>query len=135
MGKTPNHKSKGTKGSKGLHKKNKRATFLSRGIDQVYDDLKQEEQAPGSTTVKLGLGDEDRTGLGRFYCVACSRDFQSAKILEEHEKTKPHKKKLKSILKEKPHSQRDAEMAAGMGKPDNGAKIGAGKDTAIAMAS
>ena len=67
--------------------------------------------------------DEDVPGEGKFYCVACSRYFVDAANLERHESTKPHRKRVKQIMGDRPHNQGDAEAAAGMGKPDNGPKL------------
>ena len=41
------------------------------------------------------------------------------KILQEHNKTQPHKRKVKLAM-EKQYTQREAEAGAGMGAPDNG---------------
>ena len=67
---------------------------------------------------------DDLPGSGQFYCVCCARYFTDAGALEAHNKTKPHKRKMKEFGRnsERPHTQRDAEMAAGMGAPDNGKK-------------
>ena len=58
---------------------------------------------------KLHL-DEDLPGMGQFACTHCDRYFVDAKTLAAHEKTKPHKKRLK-LLKEKPFTQEEADWA------------------------
>lgn len=52
--------------------------------------------------------------------MPCARHFISALALSKHAQGKPHKRRAKSLLGARPHRQRDAEAAAGIGKPDNG---------------
>jgi bud site selection protein 20 len=64
-------------------------------------------------------------GQGKHYCVSCARYFIGRDALATHQRSKPHKRRLKELLSlkqqgKKPHSQADAERAAGMGAPDNG---------------
>ncbi|KAK3265468.1 hypothetical protein CYMTET_25853 [Cymbomonas tetramitiformis] len=124
MGKAPHNRNKGTKGKKGF-KVAKRAHFEARHIDQVWEDVRKEEpvhdgtHGPQGTTARVAH-DEDVAGLGQFYCIPCSKYFQNAFSLESHERTKPHKKRLKVLKGERPHSREDAEACGGMGKPDNG---------------
>merc|ERR1719468_985873 len=58
--------------------------------------------------------DQDLPGEGQYYCLYCVRHFMDEKILIAHQKTKNHKKRMR-LLKEKPYSQAEAELAAGMG--------------------
>ena len=75
------------------------------------------------TTARSEL-DEDVPGYGKHYCIACSRYFQDASALAEHNSTRPHKRKVKMLLTTpKPHTQKDADRAAGMGEPDNGPRL------------
>ncbi|KAJ5321776.1 hypothetical protein LTR66_015899 [Elasticomyces elasticus] len=93
--------------------KNKRRT---RDYDQVLADIKSPrhlEQYKSSKDV------EDLPGLGRHFCLECSKWFESEYNLKAHTKGKNHKKRLK-ILKEEPHSQQLAERAIGLGVVDNG---------------
>lgn len=61
-----------------------------------------------------------------FFCV-CRHYFQTAAALVDHERTKPHKRRVKLLLSTpKPHAQLDAELAAGMGRPDNGPRLRSG---------
>ena len=64
--------------------------------------------------------DEDVPAGGKYYCVPCSRYFISEKAQQDHEKTKLHKKRVKVLEGPKPHGQKDAEWAAGMGADDTG---------------
>mmetsp|Transcript_17698 Transcript_17698/g.57246 ORF Transcript_17698/g.57246 Transcript_17698/m.57246 type:complete len:138 (+) Transcript_17698:197-610(+) len=76
MGKAPNNKNKGTKGTK-FSKTLRNKLFLMRGVDQVWEDVRKEEGVtdgktfgPLGTTTK-GQLDEDIPGYGKFYCIAC----------------------------------------------------------------
>lgn len=64
--------------------------------------------------------DEDLPAHGQHFCISCSRYFQSEEALRAHEKTKPHRRRIKVLLGARPHNQADADWAAGMGAPDNG---------------
>ncbi|EIE27184.1 hypothetical protein COCSUDRAFT_45766 [Coccomyxa subellipsoidea C-169] len=100
----------------------------------VWEDVRKEQEAvvtfsadgkerlgPLGTTSRAVL-DEDIPAGGAFYCTPCSRYFLSDHALSEHSRTKPHKRRLKELGGARPHNQRDAELAAGMGAPDNGQK-------------
>ncbi|KAJ4872170.1 zinc finger (C2H2 type) family protein [Raphanus sativus] len=67
--------------------------------------------------------DEDLPGMGQFYCLHCDRYFSKASVRDDHFKTKKHKKRVKIMNGPAPHSQLDADLAAGMGMPDNGPKL------------
>ncbi|KAL3569522.1 hypothetical protein D5086_029412 [Populus alba] len=58
-------------------------------------------------------------------CTASIRYFAKCECEEdEHFKTKRHKKRmLKQMMGPAPHTQLDADLAAGMGAPDNGLKL------------
>lgn len=109
MGK-PQKRKKKTQMDKGVHKALKLKHYV-KDIDQVHVDLKPDNK------VKLEKQplDEDLPGQGQFYCVECSRYFINKPSLDDHLKSKPHKKRLKE-LKETPYSQEEAERAAGMTK-------------------
>lgn len=69
--------------------------------------------------------DDDLPGGGQHFCMSCSKYFVSDSALQQHARTKPHKRRLGELLSlrhagKKPHNQIDAEVAAGMGAPDNG---------------
>ncbi len=71
--------------------------------------------------------DEDTPGFGKYYCIPCSKYCQTAVALVDHEKSKPHKRKVKMLMSTpRPHKQVDADMASGMGAPDNGPKLRSG---------
>ena len=72
----------------GNAKKTKKRT---RDIDQIYEEIKPEKV--DQTKSDMTKWDEDKPGLGQFYCIACARYFISPKAMEDHAKTKPHKKR------------------------------------------
>ncbi|KAK9727115.1 hypothetical protein RND81_05G258900 [Saponaria officinalis] len=102
------------------HKSNRRAKFLVMGDDIVYDSLKKTENGEAKPLPV----DEDLPGLGQFYCLHCDRYFSTLTVRDDHFKTKRHKKRLKQMSSDvAPHCQIDADLAAGMGLPDNGPKL------------
>mmetsp|Transcript_41924 Transcript_41924/g.50803 ORF Transcript_41924/g.50803 Transcript_41924/m.50803 type:complete len:139 (-) Transcript_41924:792-1208(-) len=124
MGTAPTARNKGTKTKKGF-KQHKRAVFLERHIDQVWEDVRKDTPVHTSTagpsgTTDVQEHDEDRPAGGAHYCIPCSKYFQSAGALVSHQKTKAHKKRVKVLKGDRPHNAEDAEAAAGRGKPDNG---------------
>jgi len=72
--------------------------------EAVFEDLKK--------GVSL-TADPDLPGSGRHYCISCARHFIGEEDLRKHQNTKMHKQRLKR-MKEKPHTQDDAELFAGM---------------------
>ncbi|XP_047251983.1 zinc finger protein 593 homolog isoform X2 [Capsicum annuum] len=79
------------------HKQFRRGKFLVKGDDAVYDELNKPEEQRNALPV-----DEDLPGMGQYYCMHCD---------------------VKMMMGPKPHTQLDAELAAGMGMPDNGPKL------------
>jgi len=67
--------------------------------------------------------DEDVPAHGQHYCISCSRYFVSNDALVKHTATKLHKRRVKALLGDKPHNQMDADLAGGMGRPDNGQQL------------
>lgn len=109
QGNGPKARKAGGRAKKKEFKRSRATKCRAKDLDQIQDEL-----AAGKDLKTPSL-DEDLPGLGQFACQACDRFFINAKTLTEHEKTKPHKKRLK-LLKEKPYSQEEAEAAAGMGR-------------------
>ncbi|KAI8983053.1 hypothetical protein BDB01DRAFT_792223 [Pilobolus umbonatus] len=85
----------------------------------IHDDLKPENV----DKMKNQEINTDLPGLGQHYCVECARHFISEVHLEEHLKTKLHKRRVKK-LQDEPYTQEEADRAAGISKPDNGKKGG-----------
>ncbi|GMH43158.1 hypothetical protein BSKO_11080 [Bryopsis sp. KO-2023] len=109
------------------NKQKRRREFELRHVDQLWRDVRRPKEevcdgvkGPVGTTDKVEM-DEDIPGRGKHYCVPCSRYFITGASLVKHEKSKPHKKLVKLLANAmRPHDQRAAEQAGGMGKPDNG---------------
>jgi bud site selection protein 20 len=115
MGRCPNHKN--SHGKHYSHKTARRAKFLVKGDDLIHTELRKVDvprtQEPNS----------DLPGLGQFYCLHCDRYFNNASVRDDHYKTKKHKKRVKMMDGAAPHNQIDAEVAAGMDRPDNGPRL------------
>ena len=78
----------------------------------------------GATSLAL-IDEANKTAIdedaGAYVAVATGRRFSTRAGLESHVKTKAYKRACKALRTQgKPHDARDAEMAAGMGAPDNG---------------
>mmetsp|Transcript_17701 Transcript_17701/g.57259 ORF Transcript_17701/g.57259 Transcript_17701/m.57259 type:complete len:141 (+) Transcript_17701:197-619(+) len=139
MGKAPNNKNKGTKGTK-FSKTLRNKLFLMRGVDQVWEDVRKEEGVtdgktfgPLGTTTK-GQLDEDIPGYGKFYCIACSKYFIDDFTLTQHNRSKPHKRRVKELKGVRPHNAEDAEQAGGLGPTDNGPRLRSAGAVAVEMA-
>jgi bud site selection protein 20 len=96
------------KARKELSKKN-RLRKRTKDLDQIVEDIET-----GRRQVEF---DEDLPGGGQFQCVECSRFFIRQEVLEEHNKSKPHKKRLRE-LKTKPYTLEEANAAGGCGTND-----------------
>ncbi|KAI3471872.1 hypothetical protein Pfo_028560 [Paulownia fortunei] len=97
------------------HKTARRTKFLLKDILFI---LQKAEGEGKSLPV-----DEDLPGMGQYYCLHCDRYFANVAVRDEHFKTKRHKKRLRQMMGPAPHTQLDADLAAGMGMPDNGPKL------------
>lgn len=58
--------------------------------------------------------DLEKPGFAQFYCLHCAKYFISQRALDDHFKTKIHKRRLKD-LKDEPYTQEEADRAAGHG--------------------
>ncbi|PRP78843.1 hypothetical protein PROFUN_01016 [Planoprotostelium fungivorum] len=103
-------KSAGNSGAKKI--KTKRRTL---DMDQIWHEL-QPEKVDKSKQDRTEF-DEDKPGLGQYYCMACSRYFSGQKTLEAHYAQKNHKRRVKELKKEKPYSTEDAYLPIDNGKP------------------
>ncbi|KAK9920979.1 hypothetical protein M0R45_029513 [Rubus argutus] len=109
------------------HKTHRRSKFLVKDIlfflcSQLLCFPRFNFKAEDQPTTLLLPPDEDLPGMGQYYCLHCDRYFANATVRDEHFKTKRHRKKVKQLM-EAPHTQLDADLAAGMGMPDNGPKL------------
>ncbi|KAJ3180146.1 Bud site selection protein 20 [Gaertneriomyces sp. JEL0708] len=103
-----------TKTHKGIRdvKRAKRTRARTKDLDQIHDDMAQPEKFTSQPI------DADLPGLGQHYCLQCARYFTESSALNDHYKTKLHKKRLK-VLKEAPYTQKEAEAAVGL-QTENG---------------
>ncbi|CAK45727.1 uncharacterized protein An08g10540 [Aspergillus niger] len=85
--------------------------------DQVRADI---ASARHLELYKATKDEEDLPGLGKHYCVECSKWFESEHNKVAHTKGKNHKRRLR-ILREEAHTQKAAEAAVGLGT-DNGVR-------------
>lgn len=87
--------------------KTKRRT---RDLDLVHKDVSSKE-----TIYKLKNQpiDEDKPGLGQYYCVECAKYFENQQMLNHHTKSKRHKRRVKE-LKERPYTPLESEAASGV---------------------
>uniref|UniRef100_A0A6M2E5A6 Zinc finger protein 593 homolog n=1 Tax=Amblyomma tuberculatum TaxID=48802 RepID=A0A6M2E5A6_9ACAR len=97
------------KGYTASHKKDK-TKRRAKDIDQIHVDM-QPENAEKLLNQEV---DFDMPGDAQFYCLHCARYFTDKNSLNDHLKSKNHKRRLKA-LEEEPYSQAEAEAAAGMG--------------------
>ncbi|GBP00536.1 Zinc finger protein 593 [Eumeta japonica] len=89
-------------------KKRWRVRNRKKDLDQVDEDLK-EENAEKLLNQDIDL---DLPGAAQNYCLHCARYFIDEKALNEHFKTKVHKRRLKALELE-PYTIEDSERAAG----------------------
>jgi bud site selection protein 20 len=81
----------------------------------MLDQIVLEDMLPENTKVlKSQPTDEEKPGLGQFYCITCCRYFINDIALKEHVAKKEHKKRLKICLTEVPYSIEEAERAGGL---------------------
>jgi bud site selection protein 20 len=89
-------------------KKTRRHT---RDIDQIHADLHDKRHLEQFHETQVP---EELPAFGDFYCVECAKFYESEANYKSHQKSKPHKRRVKA-LKEEPYSQKEAEAAAGYG--------------------
>lgn len=87
----------------------RKTKYYKRDLDQIIDDLEPQN------FVKLTNQEinEEKPGLGQFYCVWCSKYFINNHSLVHHQKSKEHKKRLKA-LKDPPYTIKDSLIYAGL---------------------
>lgn len=87
--------------------KTKRRT---KDLDLIHDDLSSVHTIEN---LKHQGFDEDKPGMGQYYCIHCARYFQDNKALKQHLKTKVHKRRVKQ-LNANPYTTLEAEAATGL---------------------
>lgn len=93
-----------------FYKRKYRTKHRQRDLDQIDEDLKEQN----SERLLNQHPDPDLPGEGQFYCIYCARYFIDDFTLNQHLKTKAHKKRLKD-LKTEPYTIEESERAAGFG--------------------
>ena len=93
----------------------RRTASRSKDLDQIQDEVKasliiKNNNPDISISKPINM---DLPGLGQYGCLYCDKYFISKIVLDEHLKTKLHKRRIK-LVAEKPYSHREAEIAAGM---------------------
>lgn len=58
--------------------------------------------------------DLDVTGFAQFYCLHCAKHYINQRALDDHFKTKVHKRRMKALELE-PYTDKEADLAAGRG--------------------
>ncbi|KAL4712392.1 hypothetical protein ACJJTC_001553 [Scirpophaga incertulas] len=91
-------------------KKRWRLRNRRKDLDEIDTDLK-EENAQKLLNQEVDL---DLPGSAQHYCLHCARYFIDEHSLNEHFKTKVHKRRLKALELE-PYSIEESERAAGLG--------------------
>lgn len=92
-------------------------------IDQVHELLASSQ----AQLHNLGMTPpeaHDLPGAGEFYCRECAKHFISQHPLQQHLKSKVHKRRLKDLKMEK-YTQKDAEAAVGLKTDDSWKSKGA----------
>lgn len=79
-----------------------------RDVDRIQDDI----ALLLAGKAMPGVIDEDAPGGGHHYCVACARHFITAPVLDEHLRSKVHKKRIK-VVSEQQYTQAEADAGAG----------------------
>ncbi|KAK9380608.1 uncharacterized protein V2V93DRAFT_371153 [Kockiozyma suomiensis] len=88
--------------------KTKRRT---RDLDQVHSDINTPETLRKLQSQPV---DEDKPGLGQFYCVECAKYFETDFAQTVHRRGKIHKRRVR-MLKEMPITAAEIDAAAGVG--------------------
>ncbi|GJJ73854.1 bud site selection protein 20 [Entomortierella parvispora] len=104
------------KGIRDIQRKYRTKRYM-RDLDQIHGDI-QPENAAKFEKPEL---DPELPGLGQFYCIPCAKHHINKVSLEEHQKGKIHKKRVK-LLKEEPYTQAEADAAAGLQRADTKSK-------------
>eukprot|EP01126_Amoeba_proteus_P016627 TRINITY_DN1774_c0_g1_i6.p1 TRINITY_DN1774_c0_g1~~TRINITY_DN1774_c0_g1_i6.p1 ORF type:complete len:166 (-),score=37.02 TRINITY_DN1774_c0_g1_i6:148-645(-) len=97
--------------------KRNRTKRRKKDTDEVYEDLTRPQSVQ---VIRNRKPDFDLPSLGNFYCIACARYFASQEILDQHCKSKAHKKRCKTLTKEVPYGVNLEEV---YGKVDNGREV------------
>jgi bud site selection protein 20 len=78
-------------------------------FSQIDTDLKVKPDEMLNQEVDL-----DQAGFAQFYCIHCAKYYINQRALDDHFKTKVHKRRMKA-LEDEPYTEKEAELAAGHG--------------------
>ncbi|XP_063686428.1 zinc finger protein 593-like [Bolinopsis microptera] len=92
-------------------KKAKRTRCRATDVDQISANI---IKATPALVKQLEKRDYDKVGKGEHFCMPCDRYFMNPGDLVRHERSKPHKKRIK-YLSEPQYSHAEADKAAGLG--------------------
>uniref|UniRef100_A0A1Q3F7P9 Zinc finger protein 593 homolog n=1 Tax=Culex tarsalis TaxID=7177 RepID=A0A1Q3F7P9_CULTA len=81
----------------------------TRDMDLIDEDLKKNSDALLNQEVDL-----EKPGFGQFYCIHCAQYYINERALQDHFRTKVHKRRMKNLEVE-PYSLEDSLRAAGKG--------------------
>ena len=91
-----------------------RANLKTKRYRRDVDEIVLTDMLPENSEKLLNQEmDEAKPGLGQHYCLHCARYFITEIAIQEHFKTKVHKKRMKT-LKEIPYTHEEAERAGGL---------------------
>nr|AFK11272.1 Zinc finger protein [Callorhinchus milii]AFM89803.1 zinc finger protein 593 [Callorhinchus milii] len=107
-------KSKQTRNHNSDKKKNISKMWKTKRRTKDLDEIHKDMEAANAQKLLHQAVNFDVTGNAQFYCLHCARYFIDQRNLQEHFKTKVHKRRLKQPS-EAPYTQEEAERAAGMG--------------------
>ncbi|XP_043267622.1 zinc finger protein 593 homolog [Venturia canescens] len=91
-------------------KKSWRTKRRTKDLDEIDEDIK-DENAKKLLNQEIDL---DKPGAAQHYCVHCARYFINERSLDDHFRTKVHKRRLKALELE-PYTIEESERAAGHG--------------------
>jgi bud site selection protein 20 len=95
------------------YKKGHATKSRSKDLDQIQDEIQLDLQGRLAKPF-----DADLPGMGQYRCMECARFFINERTLEEHRRSKFHKKMSRRVL-DPIYTQGEAEQAAGMGPVQN----------------
>jgi len=86
------------------HAKRVLRTKGMRPLDQIQESVHKGKPIDGIENLPAG---------GKYACLKCDVYYRDEKTLQQHMKTKGHKRRVKEF-NSRPHTTKDAEMAAGL---------------------
>lgn len=79
-------------------------------MDLIHGDISLKESIQRLKNQPL---DENKPGLGQYYCIECAKYFEAQPTLDRHTKSKIHKRRVKD-LKQRPYTNLESEAANGL---------------------